>query len=61
MDWTEKYRPSTLTEVRGNDAARKALRQWAESLEDHREAAIVHGRPGVGKTSAAHAPGSHLH
>ncbi|AGN02895.1 replication factor C large subunit [Salinarchaeum sp. Harcht-Bsk1] len=55
MEWTEKYRPSTLTEVRGNDAARDELREWAESWEDHREAAIVHGRPGVGKTSAAHA------
>jgi len=55
MDWTEKYRPSTLTEVRGNDSARKELQQWAESWDDHREAAIVHGRPGVGKTSAAHA------
>ncbi|GAB3681947.1 replication factor C large subunit [Salinarchaeum chitinilyticum] len=55
MDWTEKYRPTTLAEVRGNDAARDDLRQWAESWDDHGEAAIVYGRPGVGKTSAAHA------
>ncbi|MFC7223409.1 replication factor C large subunit [Halalkalicoccus sp. GCM10025322] len=54
-DWTEKYRPSTLAEVRGNDKARDALREWAETWEDHREAVIVHGSPGVGKTSAAHA------
>jgi replication factor C large subunit len=54
-DWTEKYRPSTLSEVRGNNKARDALEEWAETWEEHGEAAIVHGSPGVGKTSAAHA------
>ena len=54
-DWTEKYRPSTLSEVRGNNKARDQLKAWAESWDDHRKAAIVHGSPGVGKTSAAHA------
>ncbi|MEE6210077.1 replication factor C large subunit [Salarchaeum sp. III] len=54
-DWTEKYRPSSLSEVRGNDKARDALKEWAETWDDHREAVIVHGSPGVGKTSAAHA------
>ena len=54
-DWTEKYRPSTLSEVRGNDKARDALEEWAESWEDHGEAVVVYGSPGVGKTSAAHA------
>jgi len=59
-DWTEKYRPSTLSEVRGNDKARDELKKWAETWEDHREAAIVHGSPGVGKTSAAHALASDM-
>ncbi|WP_435194823.1 replication factor C large subunit [Natronomonas sp. EA1] len=54
-DWTEKYRPSTLSEVRGNDKARDALAEWARTWDDHREAVILHGSPGVGKTSAAHA------
>ena len=54
-DWTETYRPSSLSEVRGNDSARDDLREWAETWDDHREAVIVHGSPGVGKTSAAHA------
>ena len=54
-DWTEKYRPSTLSEVRGNDKARDALKEWAETWEDHGEAVVVYGSPGVGKTSAAHA------
>ncbi|WP_435075904.1 replication factor C large subunit [Halococcus sp. AFM35] len=60
MDWTEKYRPSTLSEVRGNNKARDALREWAETWESHREAVILHGSPGVGKTSAAHALASDM-
>ncbi|PSP31442.1 AAA family ATPase [Halobacteriales archaeon QH_10_67_22] len=55
MDWTEKYRPSSLSEIRGNDTARDELREWAETWEDHRQTVILHGSPGVGKTSAAHA------
>jgi len=55
MDWTEKYRPSSLGEIRGNDKARDALREWAETWDDHRKAVILHGSPGVGKTSSAHA------
>ncbi len=54
-DWTEKYRPSTLSEVRGNDKARDALKEWAETWGEHGEAVVIHGSPGVGKTSAAHA------
>ena len=55
VDWTEKYRPTTLSEVRGNDKARDALLEWAETWDDHGEAVVIHGSPGVGKTSAAHA------
>jgi replication factor C large subunit len=55
MDWTEKYRPTTLSEVRGNDKARDQLHEWARSWDDHGEAVIIYGAPGVGKTSAAHA------
>lgn len=54
-DWTEKYRPTTLSEVRGNNTARDEFREWAETWKDHEEAVILHGSPGVGKTSAAHA------
>ncbi len=54
-DWTEKYRPTTLSEVRGNNKARDAFAEWAETWDEHREAVVLHGSPGVGKTSAAHA------
>ncbi|XVH32123.1 replication factor C large subunit [Haloferacaceae archaeon DSL9] len=54
-DWTEKYRPRSLSELRGNDKARDQFRDWAASWDDHRSAVIVYGSPGIGKTSAAHA------
>jgi replication factor C large subunit len=54
-DWTETYRPQTLSEVRGNDKACNQLREWATDWEPGHEAIIVHGSPGIGKTSAAHA------
>ena len=54
-DWTERYRPTTLSEVRGNDKARDALREWADTWDEHGEAVVIHGSAGVGKTSAAHA------
>jgi replication factor C large subunit len=55
MDWTEKYRPTSLSDLRGNDKASENLHSWARSWDDHREAVVCHGSPGVGKTSAAHA------
>ena len=60
VDWTEKYRPASLSELRGNDSARDDFREWAETWDEHREAVIVHGSPGVGKTSAAHALASDM-
>jgi len=54
-DWTERYRPTTLSEVRGNNKARDALKEWADTWGEHREAVVIHGSPGIGKTSAAHA------
>jgi replication factor C large subunit len=54
-DWTEKYRPTTLSEVRGNDSARDEFAEWADTWDEHREPVVLHGSPGVGKTSAAHA------
>ena len=59
-DWTETHRPSTLSEVRGNDKARDALREWAASWPDEGRAVILAGSPGVGKTSAAHALASDM-
>jgi len=56
--WVEKYRPKTLAEIRGNKQAIVALRLWAEAWEKGKpvkKAVILAGKPGVGKTTAAHA------
>ncbi len=55
-DWTEKYRPASLSDVLGNPGATKTMKEWAESwkkgIPKHR-ALVIHGSPGIGKTSAA--------
>lgn len=53
MDWAEKYRPASLSDIVGNDAAVKALRKWAETYGTGKRAVILYGGPGIGKTSAA--------
>jgi len=58
-NWVEKYRPKTLKEVVGNRKAIEQLVQWAlewerkKASEIKKKAAVLDGRPGVGKTSAA--------
>ena len=65
-EWTEKYRPAKLSEVVGNDKAIGELRAWAEAINIGTEsakvkrAAILHGPPGCGKTSAAYALASDM-
>jgi DNA polymerase III delta prime subunit len=53
MDLVEKYRPRTLSEVRGNRKALEELRKWALNWPSDKSAALLYGRPGTGKTSAA--------
>ena len=56
--WAEKYRPTRLQEVLGNPQAVASLRAWADSWKDgapEKRAVLLHGPPGSGKTSAAHA------
>ncbi|MFB6283276.1 MAG: replication factor C large subunit [Halobacteria archaeon] len=60
MEWTSKYRPESLSDVRGNNKSVRELKDWAEGWEDHREPALVYGEPGVGKTSAVHALASDM-
>jgi len=56
LDWAEKYRPKSLSQVMGNSKALKELQTWASRWEEGRpdkKAVILAGGPGVGKTSAA--------
>ena len=52
---TEKYRPKTLDAVRGNDKAISTFLEWASNWNPQSPAVVLHGSPGIGKTSAAHA------
>ncbi|UCE91834.1 MAG: replication factor C large subunit [Methanobacteriota archaeon] len=55
-DWTERYRPASLSEVVGNDRAIGTMRRWAESWKKgapKKKALVLKGEPGTGKTSAA--------
>jgi len=56
VKWTEKYRPSALEDILGNNKAVTELRSWAQSWENGipvTRAAILYGPAGTGKTSAA--------
>lgn len=63
-DWTEKYRPTSLDDVIGNERAITTLRSWAQSWKSakipKKKAVILSGKPGVGKTSCALALASNV-
>jgi len=50
LSWIEKYKPKTLDEIVGNDAAKKDFLDWIEKWDERGKAALLHGPPGVGKT-----------
>ncbi len=58
MNWTEKYRPKSLNEVIGNKKAKEELFKWAVEWKQgkpSKKAAILYGKPGIGKTTSAYA------
>ncbi|MDF1534080.1 MAG: replication factor C large subunit [Methanosarcinaceae archaeon] len=58
IEWAEKYRPRSLSEVVGNKKAVMDLQAWAEEWlhgVPEKRAVILQGQAGIGKTSAAHA------
>lgn len=58
LDWTEKYRPQTLSAVVGHNKPVEELKAWARSwmhgIPENR-AVVLYGRAGIGKTTTAHA------
>ena len=58
LDWTEKYRPQTLSAIVGHNKAIEEMKIWAQSWMrgiPQNRAVVLYGRAGIGKTTAAHA------
>lgn len=60
LDWTEKYRPQTLSRVAGHNKTIEELMSWANKWKHgipEERAVVLYGRAGIGKTTTAHALG----
>lgn len=69
--WTDKYAPRSLSDIVGNQTVVNRLKNWLSNWHRYRKAgfkaglgegseyraAILHGAPGIGKTTAAHIVG----
>ncbi len=61
LPWTRKHQPSSLKEVRGQDAALLSLRKYVSGFSPKRpKAALLYGPSGCGKTCSAYALASEL-
>jgi replication factor C large subunit len=55
MDWAEKYRPARLEDIVGNTTALRQIAGWARNWTRKSKPLLIYGKPGIGKTSSAHA------
>lgn len=63
IPWTRKYKPKSLSEVAGNEEAKRKILEWIRSWEKGvpgKRAIFIYGPPGVGKTAAVEALASDL-
>lgn len=55
MNWTEKYRPKSLGEIRGQEQVINEIQLFLEEFPKSKKVIILGGGPGIGKTTIAHA------
>jgi replication factor C large subunit len=55
MIWTEKYRPKNLEEIKGQDEVISIVKNFLNNFGKKKNALILHGPPGTGKTTIVHA------
>ena len=55
MDWAAQYRPQRLQDIVGNGQAIRQIAEWGRSWHTGAKPLILYGKPGIGKTTAAHA------
>ncbi len=55
LPWTEKYRPKKLFGIKGQEMAIEKIKSFMKYFGAKRKAIFLHGGPGTGKTTLAHA------
>ena len=60
MMWSEKYRPQDLTDLIGNEDARKFFVEWFGKWKKGTKPLLLVGPPGIGKTTLAKIAGKNF-
>ncbi len=62
MDWAAHYRPQRLQDIIGNGQAIRQIAEWGgQTWHTGARPLILYGKPGIGKTTAAHAFARDMH